>query len=123
MEGLLQSLKFEDVQVQREICGRVGIKAKMSGRDVDWKITHMLFWNGQAFSRFSQEYQTLLDRAFESLSYNKTFCTALLATGDAKLKHSVGSVDASETILTRNEFCDRLTRLRELLSKERLDLH
>lgn len=69
------------------------------------------------YKRDSDEYQELLDRAFDALATNKKFQKALLATGNAVLKHSIGNSDMSNTVLTRREFCSRLTKIRERLKK------
>ena len=115
MEGLLQSLKFEDVDVQVEVCGLVGGKAKRRGmtRNEIWQASQTLWWRGKAFDRHGPEFQELLDRMFDALATNEGFLTALRATEDATLVHSIGQPDPALTILTEREFCDRLTRLRE----------
>jgi predicted NAD-dependent protein-ADP-ribosyltransferase YbiA (DUF1768 family) len=118
MEGLLQSFKFSNPEVQREVCKLVGKQAKFKGKKKKWWRTQTLFWQGKEFKRESQEYQELLDRAFEALATNESFQRALLATGNAVLTHSIGKIKESETVLTRNEFCSRLMKIREKLIKE-----
>jgi hypothetical protein len=44
--------------------------------------------------------------------------TALLATGELELRHSIGKSDATRTILTEDEFTERLTRIRKSLQDE-----
>jgi predicted NAD-dependent protein-ADP-ribosyltransferase YbiA (DUF1768 family) len=123
MEGFLQSLKFSDPEMQRYVCTLVGRRAKFKGKKKKWKRTGKLFWQGKEIDRFSDEYQLLLDRAFEAMFYrNEAARRALLATGHAVLEHSVGKKDPSETILTRSEFCSRLTRIRERLRQMEQDL-
>ena len=79
----------------------------------------MLHWQGVDYKRDSQEYQDLLDRAYEALSTNDGFARALLATGDAILTHSIGKRKKNETVLTQQEFCSRLMINRERLKNER----
>lgn len=117
MEGFLQSLKFKNPDMQKYICSLVGIKAKRTGSKKNWKRKGILWWRGNPINRFSYEYQELLDRAYTALSENKKFQNALLATGDANLTHSIGRTNPKETILTRNEFCSRLMKIREKLKK------
>lgn len=117
MEGLLQSFKFSNPEVQREVCKLVGKQAKFKGKKKKWWRTQILFWQGKEFKRESQEYQELLDRAFEALATNESFQRALLATGNAVLTHSIGKIKENETVLTRNEFCSRLMKIRERLTK------
>lgn len=115
MEGLLQSLKFSNPDMQKHVCTLVGKKAKFAGKKKKWWRTQTLFWQGIEMRRDSAEYQRLLDKAFDALSQNTSFARALLATGDAKLTHSIGKSRQSETVLTQAEFCSRLTAIRARL--------
>lgn len=117
MEGFLQSLKFKDPAMQVEVCKLVGKAAKFKGKKKKWWKTQTLFWQGQEFKRDSQEYQDLLDRAFDALAENTSFQKALLATGKATLTHTIGKTNASETVLTRAEFCSRLLKIRARLQE------
>lgn len=118
MEGFLQSLKFSNPEMQKHVCSLVGRAAKGKGRGKNWQRTGKLHWNGREVDRFSPEYQELLDRAFEALyTTNESARRALLATGDATLEHTMGKKSPRDTVLTRSEFCSRLNRLRERLSK------
>ena len=117
MEGLLQSFKFSNPEMQKEVCKLVGKQAKFKGKKKKWFRTQTLYWQGQEFKRESEEYQQLLDRAFAALATNTSFQKALLATGNATLTHSIGKSKPSETVLTKSEFCSRLTRIREQLKK------
>jgi len=119
MEGFLQSLKFEDPEVQEKVCKLVGVKAKYRGKRKKWWLTQTLWWRGKKYDRHGKRYQKLLDRAYLALSKNKDFRKALLATGDATLIHSIGKTDPYRTILTEQEFCSRLEKIRELISKRR----
>lgn len=119
MEGLLQSLKFENPEMQKHICTLVGKKAKFSGKKKSWWKTQTLYWQGQPIARDSDEYQQLLDEAYRCLfTQNEKAKAALLATGDAVLKHSIGKSKITETVLTEREFCSRLMKLRDELRAE-----
>lgn len=115
MEGFLQSLKFEDEQKQREMCLLWGGNAKKKGskKNKRWKTAQTLHWKGQAMHRESQMYQELLDRAFNALATNEAFMQALLATGDEPLTHSYGRTEKKDTVLTIDEFCTRLDKIRK----------
>ena len=117
MEGFLQSLKFDKPHIQVEVCKLVGLAAKRRGskRTKAWKSKQVLWWQGVEFSRHSEYYQNLLDRAYGELAKNDSFKRALLATNNAVLTHSIGRSNSSETVLTTNEFCSRLTKLRDQL--------
>jgi len=119
MEALLQALKFQDVDEQESVFGMNARKAKQAGRRSDWQTTQTLWWQGQAMARLSQEYQDLLDEAYQTLyAQSVDFREALMATGDAELTHRIGKDDPRETVLTRDEFVGRLTRLRDSLQVE-----
>ena len=113
MEGFLQSLKFESVDMQEYVCTLVGKAAKKKGRKKNWQQSQTLYWRGVPMKRDSDDYQKLLDRAYEALNENTGFRKALEATGNATLTHSIGKNKISETVLTTREFCSRLTKLRE----------
>ncbi len=118
MEGFLQSLKFKNPDMQKHVCTLVGRAAKSKGQGKNWQRTGKLYWQGQEIDRFSDEYQQLLDRAFETMyTTNTSARKALLATANSSLEHSKGKKSPHDTILTRSEFCSRLVRLREQLKK------
>lgn len=118
MEGFLQSLKFQDPEMQKHVCTLVGKKAKFKGKNKKWWKTQTLYWKGEKISRDSERYQELLDKAFNALAQNTSFQKALLATQNATLTHSLDKKKTSETVITRQEFTSRLTRIRsELLER------
>lgn len=118
MEGFLQSLKFKEPEMQKEVCKLVGKAAKFKGKKKKWWQDQTLYWQGVAYKRESQEYQDLLDRAYNELSKNESFQRALLATGNATLTHTIGKRKETETVLTAREFCSRLTAIRQQLKEE-----
>lgn len=122
MEGFLQSLKFENKDMQEYVCTLVGLQAKYKGKKKNWWTKQELYWKGVVYPRHSQEYQKLLDKAYKQLAKNEGFKKALLATGNATLTHSLGKKKKSETVLTTKEFTSRLTRLREQIKKENKDV-
>lgn len=116
MEGLLQSFKFSSPEMQVFVCTLVGKAAKFKGKKKKWFRTQTLFWQGREIDRHSDEFQTMLDEAFECMfTQNEGAKRALLATGKAVLTHSMGKTRASETVLTQQEFCSRLMRIRAKL--------
>ena len=113
MEGFLQSLKIQDVREQERVCSLVGPVTQSVGRKHDWRVTGTLWWRGKPYDRLSDEYQGLLDRAYQALfDQSERFRAALAATGAARLTHTIGKSDPCETILTAEELCTRLERLR-----------
>ena len=63
-------------------------------------------------------YQDLLDKAYDALFENEGFKNALRASGNATFTHSIGKRNENETVLTTQEFCSRLTKLRDRLKTE-----
>lgn len=119
MEGFLQSLKFSNPEIQKEVCKLVGKAAKFKGKSKKWFLTQKLYWKGVEYSRDSKEYQELLDRAFNALSENTSFQKALIASGKATLTHEIGKSKENETVLTKREFISRLNKIRDRLLKEK----
>jgi predicted NAD-dependent protein-ADP-ribosyltransferase YbiA (DUF1768 family) len=115
MEGFLQSLKFKNQDMQLYVCSLSGMAAKVKGRNKRWKKHQTLYWLGMPIKRSSLEYQILLDMAFDCLSTNDSFSKALLSTGECSFTHSIGKNKIQETVLTVNEFCSRLYRIRDRL--------
>lgn len=118
-EGLLQSFKIKDLKRQQKICLLGGIEAKQWGnkhnlQQLNWMSTQLLWWEGVSYRRNSWKYQRLLDRVFNTYyDQSKIFRDTLALTVDAILIHSIGSNDSYKTILTEEEFCSRLMRLRK----------
>lgn len=119
MEGLLQSFKFSSPEMQKYVCTLVGRTAKFTGKKKAWHQTQTLYWNGKPIKRDSQEYQDLLDEAYDCPYQNEGFRRALAATRRATLTHSIGKSDMRRTVLTTSGFCSRLRKLRDRLNNER----
>lgn len=120
MEGFLQSLKFKEVEVQKEVCKLYGLGAKRRGANKNWRKKQILYWQGREYKRSSKEYQELLDRAYECLAQNPNFRKALLSTKGMTLTHSMGRDKERETILTKREFCSRLMNIRDKIERGEL---
>jgi predicted NAD-dependent protein-ADP-ribosyltransferase YbiA (DUF1768 family) len=119
MEGLLQSFKFKDPEMQKYCCTLVGFKAKKFGSKKNWQTTQTLWWQGEPIKRDSDEYQEMLDEAYEALYTNEKAKKTLLATNDANLTHSIGRSKMNETVLTKQEFCSRLMKIRAKLKADK----
>ena len=114
MEGFLQSLKFKNKDIQESVCKLIGSKAKFKGKHKKWWKTQTLYWRGVEIKRNSQEYQDLLDKAYQCMyDQSESFRDALKASMNSTLTHSMGKKNKNETILTVSEFCSRLTNLRD----------
>lgn len=126
LEGLIQSLKFDKPHIQEVVCKLIGLKAKFRGkkRNKAWKRVQKLWWKGQEFDRHGEEYQELLDRIFLAVAcQDERFRRDLIATGSANLTHSIGKRKKSDTVLTEQEFCSRLMKIRaKLVARQPLEL-
>lgn len=98
------------------VCKLIGIEAKKAGRAMPWFKTQKLFWRGITYDRHGPDYQKLLNQAYNALFCNASFRDALARTGDAPFTRSIGKSSKYATILTEEEFCGQLTRLREMLN-------
>jgi len=113
-EAFLQSLKFKSPEMQAEVCKLVGGGAKKKGSNKKWFRTQTLYWRGEEMKRDSDEYQELLDRAYNACyEQSKSFRKALAASVGATLTHAMGKNKKNETVLTTQEFCSRLMILRD----------
>ena len=117
MEGFLQSLKFKSVDMQKQVCTLVGVKAKYKGKHKPWWKEQILYWQGVEYKRDSKEYQELLKRAYLQLSQNEGFKKAIIASGNAVYTHSIGKNDITHTVLTEREFCSMLNMCRNEILK------
>ena len=129
MEGFLQSLKFDDTVQQKKVCLLTGRDAKMAGRirTKAWQKEQKLWWRGEAFDRVGScdrndgiQIWDIVRRAYQSMfDQNKTFREALIATGNAKLIHSIGRGDPTMTVLTDWEFVGHLEYFRTIATREK----
>lgn len=121
MEGFLQSLKQKDKDKQRQICSMKGGNARKHSV-TSWQTDQIVWWKGQAIDRQSEEYQKLLRRAYQAMfDQSERFRSALMQTRGITLIHSSGEENPYKTILSKNEFCQILTDMRE--SYDRRDKH
>ena len=117
MEGFLQSLKQKDKDKQRQICSMKGKNAKKM-TSAGWQTDQIVWWKGVAIDRQSEEYGKLVRRAYQAMfEQNERFRTALMSTRGQKLFHSRGESNPFKTILTENELCTILTKLRDNYDK------
>ena len=113
MEGLLQSLKQKDKDKQRQICQMKGRNAKKMS-STGWQTDQVVWWKGNAIDRQSDDYIAFVSAAYEAMfQQNERFRTALMSTRGQTLFHSRGERNPYKTILTEQEFCRILTRLRD----------
>lgn len=112
IEGVLQSFKCPEPSAQRDICRLVGGWAKKAGGQYDWRQDQMLYWQGRAYPRRSEDYKKLLDRLYDAaFEQDAAFRADLDSLRGQKLDHHMGLTNPAETVLTRVEFVRQLQRL------------
>lgn len=114
IEGILQALKCSDVETQKEICALSGREAKRRGNEHNnWKETQVLWWNGEQFGRSTREYQDLISAIYDAVyEQDRSFEQDLHAIGNEEIRHTIGSPDMRDTVLTEIEMLYQLNRLR-----------
>ncbi len=114
MESFIQSLKVQDPNVQKDICGKSSVFCYgIREMHDDWRITQTVHWRGNKIDRHSDEYIVLLRRAYQRLySESPTFKYALEKSKGYNLIHSIGCTDDTQTLLTPNEYIYFLNELR-----------
>lgn len=118
IESVLQAIKIYDPEKQAEFWTKNGYWCKKHGRKVNWWDSRVLWWRGQPMDRDGEDYQDFLDRLYgAAYAQCPAFRAALVATQEQELEHSIGTVDQEKTILTVDEFLDRLYTLRTIAIK------
>ena len=113
MEGFLQSLKQKDKDKQRQICSMKGKNARKK-TTTGWQTDQIVWWKGNAIDRQSQDYFNFVSAAYLCMfEQNERFRTALMSTRGMTLYHSRGEQNSFKTILTEQELCMILTKLRD----------
>ena len=115
MESFIQSLKVQDINVQKDICAKSGLFCN-SIKDMfgDWRENQIVFWKGKAIKRDSEGYIELIQNAYDFLYIQSPlFRFALRSSKGYNLIHSIGLQDKTQTLLTEEEFISILDNLRD----------
>ena len=119
-EAFVQCLKFSDPEEQMIVAAMDAKSAKAAGQTQHWQENGgWLYWKGRAINRYGQEYQQLLDQAYDALCQNAEFAEALRRSRGRILIHTIGKLRRKDTVLTSIEFCSILTRKRRKLLHKR----
>lgn len=118
-ESFVQCLKFSDPEEQMKVARMNAKEAKAAGQKQHWQENGgWLFWKGQVINRYGQEYQQLLDQAYDALCQNAEFAEALRRSRGRILIHTIGKIRRKDTVLTSIEFCSILARKRRKLLRK-----
>ena len=117
MESFIQSLRAEDPTLQEKICSEYSGAMAYRLRLLigDWRKTGTIHWRSKEIVRDSDEYISLITRAYDCLfEQNIVFKHVLLKNfTDKYFIHSTGCDDKKETLLTEAEYRAQLNRLRK----------
>lgn len=120
MEGMLQSLKTNDIKEKKKIWEMYGVEAWRYGQKFNnWKNNQLLYWNGESIRRNSLLYTQLISKAYDELFGNSEFKSNLKRSMKYKLSHSIGQTDVSNTLLTKDEYIGNMERLRGKIKEKR----
>lgn len=114
IEGFIQSLKFKDIDKQKEVCLTVGPIAKSLGNAAtrDWKNDYILYWQGVEYDRRSDEYEKLITRMYDCVfDQNAEYKKLIKESIPYILIHSMGRSYFYQTTLTQKEFVNQIYRL------------
>lgn len=115
-ESFLQGLKFKDTEKQNRVFAMSGKAARKAGKHHNWyKLTGNLYYQGKKINRYSEDYDNLITIPFACRFYYNTdgkFRQALLDTELKTLEHSIGKTEKCKTILTQDEYLERLNEFK-----------
>ena len=120
IETFFQGIKIKDKEVQEYIFKYSGLDSNniKVASDFNWKETGIIYWQGKAIKRDSEEYIDLIDELYISAIQNPLYRN-VLKNVNKPIIHSIGEVDKKETVFTRYEFEFMLNCLVAFLKLER----
>ncbi len=119
IESFFQGIKFKDKDVQEYIFKYSGINSTSikAASDFNWKETGIIYWQGKAVKRDSEEYADLVDELYISAIQNPLYRN-VLKNVSKPIIHSIGKTSKNETVFTRYEFEYMLNCLVAFLKEE-----
>ncbi len=120
IETFFQGIKIKDKEVQEYIFKYSGLDSNniKVASDFNWKETGIIYWQGKAIKRNSEEYDDLVAELYISAIQNPLYRN-VLKNVNKPIIHSIGEVDKKETVFTRYEFEFMLNCLVAFLKLER----
>ncbi len=105
IETFFQGIKIKDKDTQEYIFKYSGLDSNniKVASDFDWKESGIVYWQGKAICRDSEEYDDLVDELYISAIQNPLYRN-VLKNVNKSIIHSIGEVDKKETVFTRYEF-------------------
>ena len=115
-----QGIKIKDKDTQNYIFKYSGLDSNniKVASDFNWKETGIVYWQGKAIKRDSEEYDGLVDELYISAIQNPLYRN-VLKNVNKSIIHSIGETNKEETVFTRYEFEYMLNCLVAFLKLER----
>lgn len=119
IESFFQGIKIKDKDTQDYVFKYSGLDSNYikAASDFDWKETGIVYWQGKAIVRDSEEYDDLVDELYISAIQNPLYRN-VLKNVNKPIIHSIGKDDKNETVFTRYEFEFMLNCLVEFLKEK-----
>ena len=120
IETFFQGIKIKDKEVQEYIFKYSGLYSNniKVASYFNWKETGIIYWQGKAIKRNSEEYDDLVAELYISAIQNPLYRN-VLKNVNKPIIHSICEVDKKETVFTRYEFEFMLNCLVAFLKLER----
>ncbi len=105
LECFFQAIKFQDKKMQNLIFEYEGVPANCvkAACGYRWQDSGIVYWQGKAIKRESQEYDDMIDELYISAIQNPLYRN-VLKNCDKHVIHSIGLDSKAETVFTRYEF-------------------
>lgn len=116
IETFFQGIKIKDKYTQNCIFKYSGMDSNSikAASDFDWKESGVVYWQGKAIMRDSEEYNDLVDELYISAIQNPLYRN-VLKNVNKPIIHSIGEISKEKTVFTRYEFEYMLNCLVEFL--------
>ena len=116
IESFFQGIKFKDPTMQTLVLKYSGFDANRVKvcSEYDWKLTGIVYWQGQAIDRYSKEYELLVDELYISALQNPLYRNAI-KNCPVDIIHSISDQEKNNSVFTRYEFEKELNCLKEFL--------
>ena len=120
IETFFQGIKIKDKEVQEYIFKYSGLDSNniKVASDFNWKESGIVYWQGKAIKRDSEEYDDLVAELYISAIQNPLYRN-VLKNVNKPIIHSIGETNKDETVFTRYEFEYMLNCLVAFLKIER----
>ena len=120
IESVFQGFKFNDSESQKLIYSLHGLDSNnvKACSNYNWHTSGIVYFQGMAMLRDSQEYDDFIDELYISAIQNPLYRNALRNVGKRYILHAIGEKTKQETLFTRYEFERELNCLKDFIQKQ-----